>query len=204
MRLIVRLFFQGLLILLPAVITIYLVYAIFMALNNTLFSALSSLFQQLFPQLQPGWGTTLLAIACTLTMITLIGALASNFLGRFILGKFEHLMKRIPLVKLLYNALGDLFQAFLGEDKRFEKPVLVSLGEDSEVRVAGFITAEDLSHWGLEQDVAVYLPQSYNFAGNLIIVPASRVTPLKQPAGEVTTFIVSGGVSTRKPDRNRT
>lgn len=203
MRLVVRLFFQGLLILLPAVITIYLVYAIFTALNNTLFSALSSLFQQLFPQLESGVATTLLAIASTLVMITLIGALASNFLGRFILGKFEQLMKRIPLVKLLYNALRDLFQAFLGEDKRFEKPVLVTLGENSEVRVAGFITSEDLSHWGLEQDVAVYLPQSYNFAGNLVIVPASRVTPLERPAGEVTTFIVSGGVSTRSDNSGR-
>lgn len=200
MRLIVRLFFQGLLILLPAVITIYLVYAIFTALNNTLFSAISSLFQRVFPQLEPGLATTLLAIGCTLVMITLIGALASNFLGRFILGKFEQLMKRIPLVKLLYNALRDLFHAFLGEDKRFEKPVLVSLGENGEIRVAGFITAENLSHWGLEQEVAVYLPQSYNFAGNLIIVPADRVTPLLQPAGEVTTFIVSGGVSTRSEE----
>lgn len=202
MRMIVRLFFQGLLILLPAVITIYLVYAIFTALNNTLFSALSSLLQQLFPQLQSGLATTLLAIACTLVMITLTGALASHFMGRFILGKFDQLMKRVPLVKLLYNALRDLFQAFLGEDKRFDKPVLVSLSESSEVRVAGFITAEDLSHWGLEQEVAVYLPQSYNFAGNLIIVPASLVTPLQQPAGEVTTFIVSGGVSTRSENND--
>ncbi|GAA0795798.1 DUF502 domain-containing protein [Marinobacterium sediminicola] len=203
MRLIVRLFFQGLLILLPAIITIYLVYAIFTALNNTLFSALSSLFQQLFPQLQPGLTTTLLAILCTLMIITLVGALASNFLGRFVIGKFEQLMKRIPLIKLLYNALRDLFHAFLGEDKRFEKPVMVSLDERGEIRVAGFITAEDLSHWGLEQDVAVYLPQSYNFAGNLIIVPASRVIPLECPASEVTTFIVSGGVSTRKENSSR-
>ncbi|MBA4502866.1 DUF502 domain-containing protein [Marinobacterium marinum] len=200
MRLIIRLFFQGLLILLPAVLTIYLVYAIFTALNNTLFSALSSLFQQMFPLLKPGLGASLLAIAFTLVVITLVGALASNLLGQFILNKFERLMKKIPLIKLLYNALRDLFQAFLGEDKRFDKPVLVSLGEDGTIRVAGFITADDLSHWGLEQDVAVYLPQSYNFAGNLIIVPASRVTPLQQPAGEVTTFIVSGGVSSRKDE----
>lgn len=200
MRTLLRLFFQGLLILLPAVITIYLVYAVFTALNNTLFSAISRLFQQVFPQLQAGAGTTLLAIAFTLASITLVGALASNFLGRFLLGKFEQLMKRIPLVKLLYNALRDLFHAFLGEDKRFEKPVLVSLGQNGEIKVAGFITAEDLSDWGLEQEVAVYLPQSYNFAGNLIIVSADRVTPLEQPAGEVTTFIVSGGVSTHRED----
>ena len=198
MNALIRLFFKGLLVLLPAVVTIYLVYAIFMALNNTLFSALGQMFQQLMPGLQPGWATTLLAIASTLLLITLTGALASNFLGRFLFNRFEQLMKRIPLVKLLYNAMRDLFQAFLGEDKRFDKPALVCLSEESGVRVAGFITAEDMSNWGLEDDVAVYLPQSYNFAGNLIIVPHARVTPLDQPAGDVTTFIVSGGVSTHK------
>lgn len=198
MNALIRLFFKGLLVLLPAVVTIYLVYAIFMALNNTLFSALGQMFQQLMPGLQPGWATTLLAIASTLLLITLTGALASNFLGRFLFNRFEQLMKRIPLVKLLYNAMRDLFQAFLGEDKRFDKPALVCLNEESGVRVAGFITAEDMSNWGLQDDVAVYLPQSYNFAGNLIIVPRERVTPLDQPAGDVTTFIVSGGVSTHK------
>ncbi|WP_010324513.1 DUF502 domain-containing protein [Marinobacterium stanieri] len=198
MNALIRLFFKGLLVLLPAVVTIYLVYAIFMALNNTLFSALGQMFQQLMPGLQPGWATTLLAIASTLLLITLTGALASNFLGRFLFNRFEQLMKRIPLVKLLYNAMRDLFQAFLGEGKRFDKPALVCLNEESGVRVAGFITAEDMSNWGLQDDVAVYLPQSYNFAGNLIIVPRARVTPLDQSAGDVTTFIVSGGVSTHK------
>ncbi len=198
MNALIRLFFKGLLILLPAVVTIYLVYAIFIALNNTLFSALGQIFQQLMPGLQPGWITTLLAITSTLVLITLVGALASNILGRFLLQQFEKLMKRIPLVKLLYNAVRDFFQAFLGEDKRFDKPALVCLNEAAGIRVAGFITADDLSNWGLHEDVAVYLPQSYNFAGNLIIVPAKQVTPLDRPAGEVTTFIVSGGVSTRK------
>ena len=196
MNTLIRLFFKGLLVLLPAVITIYLVYAIFMALNNTLFSALGGLFQRLLPQLEPGWPTTLLALASTLVIITLVGMLASNYLGHYLVKRFEQLMKRIPLVKLLYNAVRDLFNALLGEDRRFNKPVLVCLSEEAGVRVAGFITADDLSHWGLNDDVAVYLPQSYNFAGNLIIVPSSRVTPLDQPAGDVTTFIVSGGVST--------
>jgi uncharacterized membrane protein len=126
-----------------------------------------------------------------------VGILANNYLGRYLVRRFEQLMKRIPLVKLLYNAVGDLFNALLGEDKRFNKPVLVCLSEEAGVRVAGFITAEDLSHWGLNEEVAVYLPQSYNFAGNLIIVPANRVTALDQPAGDVTTFIVSGGVSSK-------
>jgi len=197
MNTLIRLFFKGLLVLLPAVITFYLVYAIFMALNNTLFSALGRLFHQLLPQLEPGWPTTLLAIASTLTLITVVGILANNYLGRYLVRRFEQLMKRIPLVKLLYNAVRDLFNALLGEDKRFNKPVLVCLSEEAGVRVAGFITAEDLSHWGLNEEVAVYLPQSYNFAGNLIIVPANRVTALDQPAGDVTTFIVSGGVSSK-------
>jgi uncharacterized membrane protein len=74
--------------------------------------------------------------------------------------------------------------------------VLVQLSADAGIRVVGFITREDLSMLGLKDDVAVYLPQSYNFAGNLLIVPRDRVTPIDARPSQVTTFIVSGGVST--------
>ena len=62
--------------------------------------------------------------------------------------------------------------------------------------ITGFVTRDDLSLLGLNDDVAVYLPQSYNFAGNLIIVPRDRVVPIAAPASVVTALIVSGGIST--------
>jgi uncharacterized membrane protein len=106
-------------------------------------------------------------------------------------------LARIPLVKLLYHSLKDLFNALLGDNKRFDQPVVVSL-MGGEVMVLGFITREDMAEFGLKGKVAVYLPQSYNFAGNLLLVDGDKVRPLDVPAGAVTTFIVSGGVTGAK------
>ncbi|WP_116474015.1 DUF502 domain-containing protein [Zobellella maritima] len=198
MQQLIRFFFQGLLILLPFILTIYLVYLIFAALDETLFSALGALLRLAFPALQAGWISSLAAGLVTLVLIILTGMLASNFLGRFLLSIFHGVLTRIPLVKMLYNSLSDLFNALLGDNKRFDKPVLVNL-MGGEVQLMGFITQEDLDGFKLKDKVAVYLPQSYNFAGNLIIVDRDRVTPMDAPAGAVTSFVVSGGV-TGKPN----
>lgn len=201
MRSIMRFFFQGLLILLPAVLTVYLVYLIFTALNETVFSAVGSLLAYFFPKLEPGLTATLLGTLVTLAVITATGMAGSLYLGRYLMGYIDRFLERIPLVKLLYNSLKDLFHAFFGEKKSFDKPVLVYLTADRQIKVMGFMTNENLEGFGLEDDVAVYLPQSYNFAGNLIIVPRAQVVPLEQvSASKVTTFVVSGGVSTDRKE----
>lgn len=193
----VRFFFQGLLILLPFVLTIYLVYLIFNMLNETLFSALGSLLGLIFPALEAGWISDLAGGLVTLVLIILTGMFASFYLGRFFLSLFDSILTRIPLVKLLYHSLQDLFNALLGDNKRFDKPVAVSLMQ-GELMLLGFITREDMEEFGLKDKVAVYLPQSYNFAGNLVIVDKDKIQPLAAGASKVTTFIVSGGV-TGKP-----
>ncbi|WP_375057660.1 DUF502 domain-containing protein [Zobellella sp. DQSA1] len=194
MQRLIRFFFQGLLILLPFVLTVYLVYLIFTMLNETLFSALGSLLRVVFPALEAGWISDLAGGAMTLALIILTGMFASFYLGRFFLSIFDNILTRIPLVKMLYNSLRDLFNALLGDNKRFDKPVAVSL-MGGEVMVLGFITREEMGAFGLQDKVAVYLPQSYNFAGNVLIVDKDKVRPLDIPAGTVTTFIVSGGVT---------
>ncbi|PSJ44557.1 DUF502 domain-containing protein [Zobellella taiwanensis] len=197
MQRLIRFFFQGLLILLPVVLTVYLVYLIFTMLNETLFSALGSLLRIVFPALEAGWISDLAGGLVTLVVIILTGMFASFYLGRFMLSLFDRVLARIPLVKLLYHSLKDLFNALLGDNKRFDQPVVVSL-MGGEVMVLGFITREDMAEFGLKGKVAVYLPQSYNFAGNLLLVDGDKVRPLDVPAGAVTTFIVSGGVTGAK------
>ena len=73
--------------------------------------------------------------------------------------------------------------------------MLVTLAPGSAVQVIGFVTRESLDTLGLTGKVAVYLPQSYNFAGNLIIVPKEQVSPLQADSGTVMAFIVSGGIT---------
>nr|WP_245635093.1 DUF502 domain-containing protein [Marinobacterium profundum] len=195
MTYVMRLFFQGLLLLLPAVLTIYLVFLIFTALNETLFYAVGALTGRLFPGLESGWLVTLTGIGVTFAIIILTGLVASNFLGKFLLGRIDALLDRIPVVKMLYSSLKDLFGAFLGDEKRFDTPVLVSVTQDDTVRLMGFVTQASMVDFGLEDDVAVYLPQSYNFAGNLIVVPKTKIKRLDVPAASVTAFLLSGGVS---------
>lgn len=196
MKTLLRFFFQGLLLLLPFVLTIYLVFLIFTALDETLFSAVGSLIGYFIPNLQPGLTETLLGILLTVAVIVLTGIAGSLYLTRFMMNIIGSLMERIPVVKLLYNSLRDLFQALLGDQKSFDKPVIVYLNKEKSIKVMGFLTCDDLNSFGLSEDVSVYLPDSYNFSGNLIIVPRDQVVPLDVSAGKVTTFIVSGGVST--------
>ena len=131
----------------------------------------------------------------TIVAITLIGFVGSTFLWRQAEGWMDQLLDRLPFVRLLYSSTKDLLNAFVGEKRRFDIPVLVELGPDGAVRQFGFITQSSLTGLGLPGDVAVYIPQSYNFAGQLIVVPAGRVKRLHANTSDVLAFIVSGGVT---------
>ena len=131
----------------------------------------------------------------TVVAITLIGFVGSTFLWRQAEGWMDRLLDRLPFVRLLYSSTKDLLNAFVGEKRRFDIPVLVEVSPDGAVRHLGFITQSSLTGLGLPGDVAVYIPQSYNFAGQLIVVPAARVKRLDANTSDVLAFIVSGGVT---------
>ena len=144
----------------------------------------------LIPLRFPGLG--LLTI---LAFISIVGYLASTLLAGPLFGLLEDILARLPLVSIIYSSLKDLISAFVGDKKKFNQPVLVTLDPAYTIQKPGFITQEDLSNLGLPGQVAVYLPHSYNFSGNLYIVPAKYVTPLEATGAEIMKFIVSGGVS---------
>lgn len=178
LRKLVGYFLRGALVTAPLGLTLYLVLTVLTTLDRVL------------PIGIPGLG-----LLITLLLITAIGAFTSNVVGRSVLESTERFMSRVPLVKLVYNSIKDLIGAFVGDRKSFDKPVAVRPQRDSELRVFGFVTRQGLGALGFPTHVAVYLPQSYNFAGQLIIVPSDQVEPVDVPSGELMTFIVSGGVS---------
>jgi len=141
-------------------------------------------------------GVTLpgLGLLLTLGALGLVGFLVSNVLGAQLVRLVEGTLVRLPLVRMLYSALRDLVGAFVGDKRSFDRPVVVSL-PGQPFLLLGFLTREDLAHEALQGYRAVYLPQSYNFAGNLILVPESAVRPIDAPSAEMMTFIMSGGVS---------
>ena len=134
-------------------------------------------------------------IALTILLITFIGFLASNFATRWLFSAFEGVVTRTPLLKLLYTSLKDLVGAFVGETKRFDRPVLVQLGAAADVSTIGFVTREGLREIGLAGHVAVYVPQAYNIGGNVVVVPKNRIRVLDADPGTVMSFVVSGGIT---------
>lgn len=178
MRRLVTYFLRGLVVTAPVALTLYICWVVFERVDRWLGLPI------------PGAGFVL-----TIALITLVGFLASNLVTRGFVGMLERAMQRLPFVRLLYTSSKDLLNAFVGEHRRFDKPVAVSLGAGSDLRMLGFVTAESLERLGLPGHVAVYLPQSYNFAGNLLVVPVDRVHALSVDSAEAMTFIVSGGVS---------
>jgi uncharacterized membrane protein len=85
--------------------------------------------------------------------------------------------------------------AFVGDQKKFDRPVAVEILPGSGVMALGFVTRGSLEPYGLAGRVAVYLPQSYNFAGQLLLVPEERVSAVAADSSEVMTLVVSGGVA---------
>ena len=171
-------FFEGLLFLTPIVVTLYVLYFVFSRVDH------------IFRFGIPGLG-----FLVTVGLVTVIGFLVSTFLARRAVMVIDDLFSRMPLIKMIYASIKDLVNAFVGEKKRFSLPVLVTLSPGSTVRIIGFVTRASLETIGMAESVAVYIPQSYNFAGNLIVVPREQVTPIEADSGKVMAFIVSGGVS---------
>jgi uncharacterized membrane protein len=193
MRRLAAYFFRGLLVLAPLAITVYVCWAVLAGVDDVI--------GRWVPIPVPGAGLVL-----TVALVTLVGFLASNLLTRGLLALLERLLGRVPLVRFLYSATRDLFSAFVGENRRFDRPVLVRIAPEADVRAIGFVTQATMEQLGLAGHVAVYFPQSYNFAGNLVLVPSQNVAPLDADSSAVMAFIVSGGVtalpSRRTPARS--
>ncbi|MGA7615443.1 MAG: DUF502 domain-containing protein [Thermoanaerobaculia bacterium] len=178
MNLIAKYFFRGVVIVVPIVITGYVFYLAFVTVDR------------LIPFPFPGVG-----FLVTIAVVLAVGAAASNFIGRRLLALPDRLFKRAPIVKIVYSSVRDLIEAFVGDQKRFDRPVLVQLSDVVDAKVVGFVTRQDLEFLRIEGHVAVYLPQSYNFAGNLLVVPTERISPIDAESSRVMAFVVSGGVS---------
>jgi uncharacterized membrane protein len=183
MKRLMNYFLKGLVIFVPIALTVTLLIWTFRSLD--------AVFRPLLPEdFPPGLG-----ILLTVALITAIGFIASNFLGRRFFALVEKVFTGLPLVKLLYSAVKDMIEAFAGEKKSFDKPVLAAVAPGSAAKVVGFVTRESLENLGLSDYVAVYVPQSYNFAGNVLLFPKEAIQPLKIESSQAMAFIVSGGVS---------
>jgi uncharacterized membrane protein len=131
----------------------------------------------------------------TVAAITAAGFLASNLFTRGAVALLDRLLDRLPFVRLVYSSTRDLVKAVVGEKRRFDKPVLVQLFAGGPAHVLGFVTQESLAELDRADFVAVYVPQSYHWAGQVYVFPASAVQRLQTSSSALLAFLVSGGVT---------
>jgi hypothetical protein len=174
-------FFRGLIVVTPIIVTVYLFYHTITWLDNLVGVKI------------PGLGFLI-----SLTGITLIGFFGTGLITKPIFDIFDNLMDKTPGVKFIYSSVKDMLEAFVGDKKKFTEPVLVEMTSSGIMKI-GFVTKTDLSDLGSDKNlkdyVGVYFPHSYNFSGNLFIVPKSKLVVLKGKNSDLMKMVVSGGVT---------
>lgn len=184
-----KIFFRGLITLLPIAITIYIVYSAVIILENML----GSLLQQIFPEYIPGLGFLLILI-----LIFLFGLMLNHFLAMRILNALEAQLVQVPFIKAIYSPLRDLMNLFKRKDDgKLQSVVLVKVGETG-AQAMGVMTREsfkDLPFGDQMSDkVAVYFPLSYGMGGYTLLVPRSAITIVDLPIERAMSLAITGWV----------
>lgn len=176
-----RSFLQGLILLSPIALTGYLLYSIFNSVDG------------LVPSMPRGWG-----FAIILVTVTMIGYLGTRFfVGRWLFDSFAYVMSHTPGIKYIYSSIRDIMNSFVGDKKRFNRPVWVRVNTNPDIWRIGFLTQDDMEPFGMQGKVAVYMPHAYAISGWVIIVDAANVKKADEmTAGEAMKFAVSGGITT--------
>jgi uncharacterized membrane protein len=190
-------FFQGLVILAPIVITGWAVVSLFNFIDGILPNLLRVLFPDLIrvnaqgnPEKIPGLGFLIVVV-----MVLLVGYISSLFFVSRIVSFFDQVLEKTPGIKIIYSTVKDFLEAFAGNKRKFDKPVLVSVDAPDVWRI-GFITQTDLSEFGMRDYVSVYVPHSYAFSGITYLVRQDRIKAIQDVgSADAMKFIVSGGVT---------
>lgn len=177
---------QGLIVIAPIVVTVFVFYRLFIFFNQT--------FQ--VPKIVNPYLDPFIILAGIILFIYLVGRLSGSIFFTPVQVGLEKGVERVPFIRVVYSAVRDLFSAFIGNKKKFNRPVLVTIDRANDIKQLGFVTQTDLSNLSITPNyISVYLPFSYGFNGKLIIVNKDSIQPIDASATEVMKFVVSGGVT---------
>ncbi|MDP2176075.1 MAG: DUF502 domain-containing protein [Bacteroidota bacterium] len=171
-------FLKGLLISLPLTATVAGIFWLFTTVDNFLG-------EDHFPGL---------GILIILSVILVVGVIGSSYIVQPFINWFEEWLEKTPGVKFLYSSVKDIVEAFVGEKKKFSKPVMVEMNGEGIYKI-GFVTIKDLTKLNMEGFSGVYFPKSYGFMGDLYFVENSKIKPINANPTAVFKMIVSGGVT---------
>lgn len=185
----------GLLVWIPLVITIFVLKLLIDTMDQTLL-LLPERFRTdaLFGFHVPGMGVIL-----TVLVVLLTGVIAANFFGKKLLGWWDSILKRIPIVNSVYGGVKQISDTlFSPEGKAFRKAVLVRYPQHDTWTVAlltGEPQHEVTDHLGFD-NYSVFVPTTPNItAGFFLIVPKGDVIPLKMTVDQALKYIISMGVA---------
>jgi uncharacterized membrane protein len=183
-QLFISYFLRGLLVVLPVAITVGILSWILKGIGSYLYLDQLSI------------GAILLYAVTALAAITVIGFFTKGVIAQQIMGFLEGIIEKAPGLNFIFGTTKDMTEAFMGEKKKFTKPVVVEISEG--VYKIGFLTQEDMSAVGLPHCCAVYLPYSYTLSGETTVVDKSRVRRIDKESSDVTKFVLSGGATNLK------
>jgi uncharacterized membrane protein len=180
LRSVIRYFVQGVLVLAPISITAWLLYYLFEKVDGILRPYVNI----------PGLGFVIIIV-----FVLLVGWISSTIVVTSILNLFDHWLERTPGVKFIYSSTKDFFRAFAGDKKKFDKAVLINVFSE-DVWIIGFLTDAEMDKFEMgAEHVSVYVPQAYNFAGQLYILPRNKVKKISHlTSGDAMKYAVTGGV----------
>lgn len=183
-------FFQGLMIIGPLGLTVFIVWYVFSSIDNLIPSVAKEI---------PG-----LVFISSIFTTAFLGFLGNKFVfGRFIFDQMDHLLERTPGVKHIYSPTKDVMSSFVGDKKKFNEPVWVKTNETPEIWRIGFLTQKEMADVEKQNYVAVYLPHSYAISGWVIVTEAKNIKPVVgMTAASAMKFAVSGGVAGFHSDDN--
>jgi len=193
-----QLFFQGVVVLAPIGVTVWVVVSLFNWVDNFLPNLLNVLFPLQFAAVNGQIPkVTGLGFLVALLLVLVVGWLSSLFFVERLVSVFDKVLEKTPGIKIIYSSVKDFLEAFAGNKKKFDQPILVNVDATDVWRI-GFITQNDSAHFGLADFVTVYVPHSYAISGITYIVPPTRIKKLPKGLGaaEAMKYVVSGGVTT--------
>ena len=194
---IAQFFFQGVILLAPIGITVWVIVSLFNWVDNFLPNILNSLFPVRFAAVNGQIPkVTGLGFVFVISLLLLVGWLSSLYFMERLVSVFDKVLEKTPGIKIIYSSVKEFLEAFAGNNKKFDKPVLVAIDAEDIWRI-GFITQENCEHLGLKDHVTVYVPHSYAISGISFIVPISKTKklPKQMNAAEAMKYAISGGVT---------
>ncbi len=189
-RKIIQYFLQGLLITAPIAITAYAIFWLVTSIDSLL-PIFTYKDQQGYVKVQ-NYGIGFMII---IFVLIFVGYFSSFFITGRVVSFVDKILEKTPGIKYIYSTTRDFFEAFAGDKKKFTKNVLANV-DDNDIWRFGFITRDDMEEFDLKDYVTVYIPMAYSVAGNVYVIPKSRVKKIDNiSAAQTMKFAVSGGIT---------